>query len=148
MRRVLRDFASAACLGFLPMIAVASMQPSKAVAMPVGAHVMLMHAGTAGVHRVDTKGDPIAGRRLFLENNCYICHGGRGGGGMCPSLRDDRPDVGDVTKALENGTPSGMPSFAQLLTVPDMEDLAAYIDSLRSNNEPTFTHWWEAVPSH
>jgi mono/diheme cytochrome c family protein len=148
MRPVLRDFASAAWLTFLPMIAVASMQPSKAVAMPVGAHTQLMHAGTVDVHRVDSTGDPIAGRRLFLENNCYICHGGRGGGGMCPSLRDDRPNVSVVTTTLENGTPSGMPSFAQLLTIPDMEDLAAYIDSLRSNNEPTFTHWWEAVPSH
>jgi hypothetical protein len=28
-----------------------------------------------------------------------------------------------------------------------MQDLFAYIDSLRTPNEPTFTHWWEANPT-
>ncbi|HEV7823005.1 MAG TPA: c-type cytochrome, partial [Burkholderiales bacterium] len=28
------------------------------------------------------------GRRLFIQFNCYGCHGGRAGGGMGPSLRD------------------------------------------------------------
>ncbi|HET7879587.1 MAG TPA: cytochrome c, partial [Acetobacteraceae bacterium] len=87
-------------------------------------------------------GDPVNGRKLFLETNCYICHGGRGGGGMCPSLRDSRPDAGDVADAVLNGKPQGMPSFAALLSNLDVNDLAAYIHSLRSNNEPTFVEWW------
>src|SRR5512138_1978450 len=36
-------------------------------------------------------GDPTAavyGRKLFVRFNCSGCHGGRGGGGMGPSLRD------------------------------------------------------------
>jgi hypothetical protein len=42
---------------------------------------------------------------------------------MCPSLRANKPDEGDVFNALQNGTPVGMPSFAALLAPPDMQDL-------------------------
>jgi cytochrome c551 len=88
-------------------------------------------------------GDRINGRRLFLKMNCYGCHGGRGGGGMCPSLRD-----GDVDEdAIEEGTESGMPAFGDLLTEREIEDLVAYIESMRTPQEPTFTHWWEPVPT-
>jgi cytochrome c551 len=86
------------------------------------------------------------GRRTFLKENCYGCHGGRGGGGMGPNLRDDRPDAGDVSDAVRQGKPGGMPPFPTL-TSRDVTNLAAYFKSLRSNAEPTFTHWWEAVPS-
>lgn len=97
--------------------------------------------------RADSDGDPINGRKLFLRENCYICHGGRGGGGMCPSLRDDKPDESDVIEALREGTETGMPSFERRLTRRQMEDIAAYIQTLRTNREPTFTHWWETIPS-
>ena len=109
--------------------------------------VLMLVAGRPVIVRADDNGDRINGRKLFLKNNCYICHGGRGGGGMCPSLRRDPPDEGDVEDAVLNGTRSGMPSFRTFVTSSDIRDLAAYIQSLRTPNEPTFTHWWEAVPS-
>jgi cytochrome c551 len=86
------------------------------------------------------------GRRTFLSENCYGCHGGRGGGGMGPNFRDDRPDAHDVSDAVSQGKPGGMPPFPNL-TSRDVNNLAAYFKSLRSNEEPTFTHWWEAVPT-
>ena len=93
-------------------------------------------------------GDRINGRKVFLRENCYICHGGRAGGGMCPSLREDPPDESDVRHAVEDGTESGMPSYEGRVSRDEMEDLAAYFESLRSSREPTFTHWWEpGVPS-
>lgn len=92
-------------------------------------------------------GDRINGRRLFLSNNCYICHGGRGGGGMCPSLREDRPHGDDAVRAILNGTRNGMPPFRDRLSAQEVADLLAYIDSLRRDEEPTFTHWWEPVPT-
>ena len=95
----------------------------------------------------DSNGNVVNGRKLFLKNNCYICHGGRGGGGMCPSLREDPPDADDVAEAVLNGTRSGMPSFRGLVTSQEIQDLAAYLQSLRTNREPTFTHWWETVPT-
>jgi mono/diheme cytochrome c family protein len=93
-------------------------------------------------------GDRINGRKVFLRENCYICHGGRAGGGMCPSLREDPPDESDVRHAVEDGTESGMPSYEGRVSRDEMEDLAAYFESLRSAREPIFTHWWEpGVPS-
>lgn len=91
-------------------------------------------------------GNPREGRRVFLRENCYGCHGGRAGGGMCPSLREDRPDEDDVREVVRNGTPNGMPPFPEL-TEQDIQNLAAYFDTLRSDEEPVFTHWWEPVPT-
>jgi len=116
---------------------------------------MLCLASAAGIALVvllavkmeaHTNGDPMNGRKVFLRENCYICHGGRAGGGMCPSLRDRRPDESDVEEFVLNGSPSGMPSFRARVTPREIRDLAAYFKTLRSPEEPTFTHWWEAVP--
>jgi mono/diheme cytochrome c family protein len=96
----------------------------------------------------DDDGDRNNGRKVFLRENCYICHGGRAGGGMCPSLREDPPDESDVRHAVEDGTESGMPSYEGRVSRKEIEDLAAYFESLRSAREPIFTHWWEpGVPS-
>jgi cytochrome c551 len=86
------------------------------------------------------------GRRVYLRENCYGCHGGRGGGGMGPNLRRERPDESDVRGVTREGGDKGMPAYPNL-TRQDTENLGAYFRSLRSNAEPTFTHWWEAIPS-
>lgn len=86
----------------------------------------------------------VNGRRLFLRENCYICHGGRGGGGMCPNLREigNSGNDEDLIRTIRNGTPSGMPAFGSRLSAAEIRDLVAYIRSLRSGAEPTFTIWW------
>jgi cytochrome c551 len=94
----------------------------------------------------DDDGNPIEGRRIFVRENCYSCHGGFAGGGFCPSLRDPRPDEDDVREVIRNGTRNGMPPFPEL-NEQDIENLAAYFDTLRRDNEPTFLHWWEPVPT-
>ena len=86
------------------------------------------------------------GRRVFLKENCYGCHGGRGGGGMGPNFRSDRPGEDDVKDAVREGKSGGMPAFPNLSS-RDIDILAAYFKTLRTRAEPTFTHWWEAVPS-
>jgi mono/diheme cytochrome c family protein len=83
------------------------------------------------------------GRRLYLKENCYVCHGGRGGGGMDMALRGEADSVGGV---LQEGVDKGMPAYPNL-TTQDAQNLSAYLRSLRTPSEPTFTHWWEAVPS-
>jgi len=83
------------------------------------------------------------GRRVFLRENCYGCHGGRAGGGMGPNLRGG---ADDVEEAVLEGFPYGMPAFPTL-TDRDIQNLEAYFDSLRTPAEPTFTHWWEPVPT-
>jgi hypothetical protein len=94
----------------------------------------------------DGNGSPIEGRRIYMRENCYVCHGGFAGGGMCPSLRDPRPQVDEVREVVQNGTPNGMPPFPEL-TEQDIQNLCAYMQSLRTPCEPTFTHWWEPVPT-
>ena len=89
-------------------------------------------------------GNPREGRRVFLRENCYGCHGGRAGGGMCPSLREDRPDEDDVREVVRNGTPNGMPPFPEL-TEQDIQNLAAYFDTLRSDEEPVWSQTDEAL---
>jgi mono/diheme cytochrome c family protein len=93
------------------------------------------------------KGSAVEGRRKFLEMNCYGCHGGRGGGGMGPNIRDDRPNDNRIADAVLNGRPTGMPSYRGLVSAQDIENLIAYIRSLRRDEEPVFTHWWELVPT-
>jgi mono/diheme cytochrome c family protein len=96
----------------------------------------------------DDDGNPINGRKVFLRENCYSCHGGRAGGGMCPSLREDPPDESDIDDVIEEGTENGMPSYEGRVSEREIEDLAAYFETLRTPREPTFTHWWEpGIPS-
>jgi len=104
------------------------------------------YAEIAAGESVDDDGSPIEGRRIYMRENCYSCHGGFAGGGMCPSLRKDRPQVDDVREAVRNGKPQGMPPFPELTEV-DIQNLCAYFQSLRTPREPTFTHWWEPVPT-
>jgi cytochrome c551 len=93
-----------------------------------------------------TLGPIEEGRRVYLRENCYGCHGGRGGGGMGPNFRSDRPDPDDVREVVRQGAEEGMPAFPQL-TDQDIQNLSAYLRSLRTSAEPTFTHWWEPVPT-
>jgi mono/diheme cytochrome c family protein len=102
-----------------------------------------IHAAPSRLHSAGEDGDPINGRKVYLRENCYICHGGRVGGGMCPSFRDDPRDEGDVEDAVLGGTSSGMPSYRGRITQREIADIAAYFATLRSVREPTFTHWWE-----
>jgi mono/diheme cytochrome c family protein len=95
----------------------------------------------------DWNGSPIEGRRIFVRENCAYCHGGFAGGLMCPSLREDRPDESDVRDVIEEGTENGMPPYPHLDNERDIRNLAAYFQSIRTRREPTFTHWWEPIPT-
>lgn len=90
------------------------------------------------------------GRRLYLANNCYGCHGGRAGGGdfgfRAPEFRGEGAELGDLTEVLREGGEGGMPAYPNL-TATDINNLYAYFQSLRTPAEPTFNDWWEAVPT-
>jgi mono/diheme cytochrome c family protein len=83
------------------------------------------------------------GRRVYLRENCYGCHGGRAGGGMGPNLRSE---ADDVSEAVRQGEEGGMPAYPNISSL-DIQNLQAYFRSIRTASEPTFTHWWEPVPS-
>jgi mono/diheme cytochrome c family protein len=83
------------------------------------------------------------GRRVYLRENCYGCHGGRAGGGMGPNLRSG---ADDVAEAVHRGESEGMPAYPKI-TSQEIVQLQAYFKSIRTPAEPTFTHWWEPTPT-
>lgn len=111
------------------------------------AAAVAMLAPAAAALSDEDDGNPVIGRAIFVRDNCYSCHGTFGEGGMGPNLRDEGPNDDDIRNAVLNGRPTGMPSFAGLLDRNDVQDLIAYIDTMRSDEEPVSTHWWEFIPS-
>ena len=135
----------AACTLLVLLTAVKPVRSTELALAATGAATMAP-SGSPAADRAGDDGNPIEGRRIFMRENCYVCHGGFAGGGMCPSLRHSRPDDDDVREVVRNGTRNGMPPFPELTEV-DIQNLCAYFQSLRTPEEPTFTHWWEPVPT-
>jgi len=84
----------------------------------------------------------VQGRQLFIENNCYGCHGGLAGGAMGPSLRDTTWKYGGtdslIYHSIHDGRPMGMPPWAGRLNDREIGALIQYIRSLRTRAEPQF----------
>jgi len=102
--------------------------------------------GPGGVRNVATNpysGNAIAvseGRRLFTQMNCSGCHGGRGGGGMGPTLRDvdwrygSRDD--QIFDSIAQGRAKGMPAWGTRLPSDQIWKIVAYIKTMRTDQEP------------
>ena len=84
------------------------------------------------------------GRRAFLKFNCYSCHGMFAAGGMGPNIV--HAERGDLTEAVKHGESGGMPGFGRLLKGTDISNLAAYLKSIGTPNEPKFMDWWVPIP--
>jgi mono/diheme cytochrome c family protein len=88
----------------------------------------------------DEAGAAAEGRQLFVRFNCSGCHGGRAGGGMGPSLRDVEWLYGNTDAQIFNsisyGRDQGMPAWGTKLTQDQIWKLTAYIQSLRTPDEP------------
>src|SRR3954471_12606380 len=87
--------------------------------------------------------DPVAkarGQQLFMSFNCNGCHGDHGGGGMGPSLRDATWIYGhadaDVFSSIAEGRAHGMPAWGTKLPESQIWELVAYIQVLRTDDEP------------
>lgn len=97
-----------------------------------------------GAHALDSAGE---GRRLWLKYNCYGCHGMNGAGGMGPKIRGDRPEIGDVMEKVILGSDEGMPAYGAYMDRADVKNITTYLGTLGTAREPTWTHWWEKIPS-
>lgn len=82
----------------------------------------------------------LEGRTLFARFNCGGCHGDHGGGGMGPSLRDDRWRYGqspeDVFGSIAQGRGQGMPAWGLKIPNSQIWKLVGYIHSFRTDREP------------
>lgn len=80
------------------------------------------------------------GREYFTAYNCAGCHGDHGGGGMGPSLRDPHWLYGgsdaSIADSIRAGRAYGMPAWGRMLTDTQVWQLAAYLKSMRTPDEP------------
>jgi len=79
-------------------------------------------------------GDPVNGKRLYLADGCFECHGRAGQGGNfnypTPALAQIALPV-DSFIAFLREAPNDMPSFsAQVLSDKDAADIHAFLSSL------------------
>lgn len=75
-----------------------------------------------------------AGAALFADN-CAMCHGAAGGGGIGPALNTDAYKYGRsreaVAQSIGQGRPGGMPAFGNRFSAAEIADLAAYVLALK-----------------
>jgi cytochrome c oxidase cbb3-type subunit 3 len=122
-------------------LAASGAAPGPAVDVPVGPIPGLAEqpAGMADPYA----GSPVAmmsGRQLFVQYHCVGCHGGHGGGGMGPSLRDKHwiygGDDAHVFASIAEGRGKGMPAWGFKIPRDQIWQLVAYVESLRTPQEP------------
>jgi cytochrome c oxidase cbb3-type subunit 3 len=93
----------------------------------------------------DTLSPAGEGRRVFLEYNCYGCHGDGATGGMGPNIVG--AGSGIISFMVNFGNGLGMPSFKSYLNATDVDNLAAYLASIGGPDEPKWHDWWVANPT-
>jgi cytochrome c oxidase cbb3-type subunit 3 len=80
------------------------------------------------------------GMNIYM-NNCAVCHGQQGEGGVGPNLTDNYfvhgGSIQDVFKVIKYGVPErGMISWKAQIRPQDMQDVASYVLSLVGTNPP------------
>ena len=85
-------------------------------------------------------GDAAKGKEAF-GSNCMVCHSPDTetrlvGPGLkdlfkhAKLVNDQAPSDGSVLSIINQGSPNGMPPFADLLTAPEKADIVAYLKTL------------------
>jgi len=90
---------------------------------------------------VDTKPETIAAGQAIYAQNCAVCHGNTGEGGIGPNLADDYwlhgGELKDVFKTVKYGVlDKGMVPWEQSLTPAQIAEVSNYILTLRGTNPP------------
>ena len=93
-----------------------------------------MSAETAGGEKNPLAGNPQAvhdGEELY-EDNCGVCHGEHGKGGIGPGLTKIAKEGSDtgIYSIIANGTGGGMPPYGASLDKNKIWALVSYIRSL------------------
>lgn len=129
-------FLASGCNSSKPVMVPASTSANTTVAVgPVPGGEEVVPIGTRNPY----DGNAVAiqdGRRLFDWYNCSGCHGGHAGGGMGPSLRDEKWLYGDrddqIYDSIAAGRSKGMPSWGTKIPQNQIWELVAYIKSMRT----------------
>ena len=85
-------------------------------------------------------GDPVNGKRLYLADGCFECHGRAGQGGR---FNDPTPALAQIALPVDSfiaflrEAPNDMPSFsAEVLSDKDAADIHAFLRSLPGPKSP------------
>jgi mono/diheme cytochrome c family protein len=84
------------------------------------------------------KGDPVAGKAIFLKSGCISCHtlaDAKATGTVGPNLDQAKPDYRLATARVTLGK-GGMPSFKGQLTNQQIADVAAYVVKATGGTPP------------
>ena len=106
-----------------------------AAASVLGAILIAIIGGFHAARAEDTPtGDPVNGKRLYLADGCFECHGRAGQGGnfnyATPALAQIALPV-DSFVAFLREAPNDMPSFSSnVLSDKDAADIHAFLQSL------------------
>ncbi|MFB2120300.1 cbb3-type cytochrome c oxidase N-terminal domain-containing protein [Parapedobacter sp. 2B3] len=90
---------------------------------------------------VDLSAPVISAGQAIYTQNCAVCHGGAGEGGIGPNLADEYwlhgGEITDVFKTVKYGVlDKGMVPWEQSLTPGQIAEVSNYILSLRGTNPP------------
>jgi mono/diheme cytochrome c family protein len=77
-------------------------------------------------------GNAENGKRLFLRNGCYQCHGTVGQGGLAGArLAQSKLSLTAFTAYVRNPPPGNMPPYREkVMTDQELADVYAYIQSV------------------
>jgi mono/diheme cytochrome c family protein len=77
-------------------------------------------------------GDVTNGKRIFMRNGCYQCHGTVGQGGLAgPRLAQTKLSQAGFTAYVRNPAPGSMPPFrAKVMSDQELADVYAYVQSV------------------
>jgi|ERR1700733_15393173 ubiquinol-cytochrome c reductase cytochrome c subunit len=92
----------------------------------------LLLGGAAGAAAQDAAGDAAQGRKVFLADGCYECHGmvGQGSVQSGPRLAPDPMPLASLTQLLRQPL-NVMPAYSdKVLSDRDIADIHAYLASI------------------
>src|SRR5262249_36936036 len=77
-------------------------------------------------------GDSENGKRLFMRNGCYQCHGTVGQGGLAgPRLAQTKLTLSGFTGFVRSPRPGNMPPYrSKVMTDQELADVYAYVQSV------------------
>jgi len=112
----------------------ASIWTRLAAMASIAATLTMGGLATARADDTPPPGDPINGKRLYMADGCFECHGRAGQGGRfnypTPALADIALPVESFISFLREA-PNDMPSFsADVLSDKDAADIHAFLQTL------------------
>ena len=91
--------------------------------------LLLLILGYAAATAQTKPGNAENGKRLYLKNGCYQCHGQSGQGGLAGTrLAQTKLAQAAFFAYVRNPAPGGMPPYrAQVMTDQELTDVLTYV---------------------